>query len=701
MKLKHIFNASTIVLISAAMTTACTDDVKIGSSFVEKAPGGTVTIDTVFNSAEYTRQFLTGIYGMQYYGLPFTNQSGCATSQNHYYGKLDALTDCYQIHWNGTAIYNAYYSNTMDATQDPLISFKNDKVWAAVRQAYLLLENIEKVPGMSDEEKESIKAQAKCLIAARYFDLFSCYGGLPIVDKTFTGTEGNYETLKRATVEETVEFMVKLLDEAKDHLRWAWDGTTEDTSAYQNTGRWTKAGALALKAKILLFAASPLYNADKPYYDGTTEAEQNHIVWYGNYDAARWTRAEQACREFFAANGESDPTSSTLGTAGTWYQLTQATEASADAYRQAYRMGYIYQGSHEVIHSTRVNTIYGSQGAYAWWNWVGLGRNSYNPTVEYVEMFPWLSGEPFKWDEANSAPVTPTTSLRNNANQTLDIQGQLFFSPPKRSGKRTILKYPLRDPRLYENAIVNGQSYTLDWNTGVTDLNAQIYELWTGGNDAGFNIADASGKIIEKLTTRYATGFGTMKYYLGEEYHRKFIHWVYLSYDEMLLMWAETLAQTGNLTAALNVVNRVRARVGLKPMETFDATLKTDKDKLIEEILRERACELGMSNNRYYDMCRYKRGDWMTKTLHGLKITRLQDVAGKWVEKTTAWYGDEKNNGVSEPDHFKYEKFPLQNRSRVQWTMDANDPQIKKWFLFPMPISEINKQYGIVQNPGW
>ncbi len=701
MKLQHIFHVSGFVLASAVIATACTDDVKFGDAFVEKAPGGTVTIDTVFNSAEYTRQFLTGVYGMQYYGLPFTNATGCATSQNHYYGKLDALTDCYQIHWNSAAIFNAYYSGTLDATQDPLISFKNDKVWEAVRQAYLLIENVDKVPGMSTEEKESLKAQAKCLIAARYFDLFSVYGGLPIVTQTFTGLEDNYENLKRATVEETVNFMVRLLDEAKDNLRWAWDGTTETTSAYQNTGRWTKAGALALKAKILLFAASPLYNDNQPYYNGSSEAELQHIVWYGNYDASRWTRAEQACREFFAANGESDPNSPTLGTGGTFYELNQPTEKSADAYRQAYRMGYIYQGSKEVIHSTRVATIYGTQGTYAWWNWVGIGRNSYNPTVEYVEMFPWLSGEPFQWDEANSAPVAPTKTLKNNANKSLDIQGQLFFSPPKKSGKITIQKYPLRDPRLYENAIVNGQAYTLTWDTGITPSDAQIYELWTGGNDAGQDIAKTSGEIVEKLTTRYATGFGTMKYYLGEEYHRKFMHWVYLSYDEMLLMWAETLAQTGDLTGALNCVNRVRARVGLAAMESFDASLSSDKDKLIEEILRERACELGMSNNRYYDMCRYKRGDWMVKKLHGLKITRIQNVVGNWVEKYTPWFGDEKNSGVAEPTNFKYEKFELQNRSRVHWERNANDLEIKKWFLFPMPISEINKGYGIIQNPGW
>ena len=411
MKLQHIFNASAIALVSASMFIACTDDVKVGDSFVEKAPGGTVTIDTVFNSAEYTRQFLTGIYGMQYYGLPFSNASGLPTSQNSYQGKLDGLTDCYQIHWNGTAIYNSYYSNTLSANNDALIGFTSDKVWEAVRQGYLLLENIDRVPDLSDEERASIAAQAKCLIAARYFDLFSVYGGLPIVDKAYTGTEGDYTNLKRASIEKTVNYMVGLLDEAIPHLRWAWDGNTTDTDAYNNTGRWTAAGARALKAKILLIAASPLYNASQPYFGGSTQAEQDSLVWYGDFQQSRWERAEKACREFFAANGESDPTSLTLGTAGKFYQLNQATEKSADGYRQAYRMGYILQGSKEVIHSTRVATVYGSQGTYAWWNWVGIGRNSYCPTVEYMEMFPWSSGEPFVFGQE------PKSALLNASNQ--------------------------------------------------------------------------------------------------------------------------------------------------------------------------------------------------------------------------------------------------------------------------------------------
>ena len=101
-------------------------------------------------------------------------------------------------------------------------------------------------------------------------------------------------------------------------------------------------------------------------------------------------------------------------------------------------------------------------------------------------------------------------------------------------------------------------------------------------------------------------------------------------------------------------------------------------------------------------MIRYKRGDWMTKKLHGLVTFRLlQNSKGEWVRSYEAWKGTHKDNGIPEPSRFDYMRFELFNRSRVQWGMDPNSKEITKWFLFPFPITEINKGYGLVQNPGW
>ena len=87
MKIKNKIIVPVIAgLVLALPFSSCVDEIKFGNSFLEKAPGGQQTKDTVFNSAKYTRQFLTGIYALQYYGLPFHNEDKCPYPNDTYRG---------------------------------------------------------------------------------------------------------------------------------------------------------------------------------------------------------------------------------------------------------------------------------------------------------------------------------------------------------------------------------------------------------------------------------------------------------------------------------------------------------------------------------------------------------------------------------------------------------------------------------------
>ncbi len=649
---KLIFNVASGFLFCSIFATSCVDDVKFGSAFLEKAPGGSVTKDTVFNNPEYAQQFLTDLYGLQYYGLPYKNVSN-QESSNNYVGKPEALTDLYVFTYSSAGITGPYYMGMHTANygkRSDKFSFLKNNIWEAVRGAWILIENIDKVPGLSDNEKQSMVAQAKCILASRYFDVFRHYGGVPVITSSFSGTDASYD-MPRASVAETVDFMVKQLDEAAAVLPW-----TVETPASES-GRWTRAAAMALKCRILQFAASPLFNADQPYYPGATD---NLAIWYGSYKPELWDRCLEACQDFF----------NELDTKG-GYRLQQAKGTRPEDYRLAYRAGYANLNSSEVLINTRVIDIDAFKSSrYNWHQWgdpLMRIHRGYSPTEEYMEMFPWKDGKPFNWDKAKN---------EGKLNQ--------MFQKGTVEDKNIELT---RDPRLYEEIIVNGQRLSLDWTTG--NMSGRSFESWLGGKDAGNNPKNQTGS--------FATGYAPIKFLMGNDMLRRYVQWPCIRLSEVYLIYAEALCQSskGNMGKAIQQIDIVRARVGLKGLAECnpDKNLKTSKKALLEEILRERACELGMEDARFFDLIRYKRADLFEKQLHGLLIHRLDENGAK---RDLPWYGNDEGKKPY-PTHFEYKRFELNNPTRYWWTQGF-DP---KWYLSPFPATEVNKGYGLVQNPGW
>ena len=641
--MKHFSKWFIVAFVGVALfVSSCVDQVKFGDSFLEKAPGVAVTQDTIFGKATYARAFLWNTYSKLYYALPvyWNTVEGKMNT-----GIFEMMSDCWHSHtdWNG--INRKYYSGSYkagdeDSSDDTRFGYTKENCWEAIRAALLFVENVGRVPDMEDAEKKRLAAEAKVIVASRYFDLFRHFGGLPLIKETYD-VQPSYE-LPRATVEETVKYMVDLLDEAAATPELPWDLGTDDTN-WQ--GRFTKAAAMGLKCKILLFAASPLFNDDEPYCtEPPQDAVTNHQVWYGAYKPELWEQCWQACDDFFKE----------LQAKG-YYELTQATEATAKGYRDAYNKAYFTrENNKELLISTHISRF---SKFNSWDEWQYIFVNSGNgtvitggltPTLEFMEMFPMSKGEPFQLNSTTNPFYTD-----NDYNK------------------------PTRDPRLYETMLVNG-----------TQFGDHAAELWIGGRD---NINDT-----EKETGKYATGFGCYKFYKEgvNSLKDKYLQWPYLRLAEMYLIYAEALLKSKNdLTGAIEQVNKVRARVGLGDLAACnpDKNLTNDANALLEEILRERACELGLEDVRLFDMTRYKRDDLFRKQLHGLKIYR-NDGGGN-----TPWSGSAGNSSTyPKPTQFTYEAFPLVNPSRAWWSNFS-----PKWYLSAFPPSEVNKKYGLTQNPGW
>ncbi len=649
---KWIFNIGLGLALTSVVSTSCVDEIKFGDAFLEKAPGGTVTKDTVFNSAEFTNQFLTDLYGMQYYGLPYNNV--VPESGNSYVGKLDCITDLYVNTYSCMSAYiNGTHSANYGVRQDKYAYLRN-KIWESVRAGWMLIENIDKVPGLSDAEKASMVAQAKCIIATSYFNVFRHHGGVPIIKSTFSGTDASYE-LPRNSVEEVVNFIVQLLDEAAEVLPWA-----VETPATES-GRWTRAAAMATKCRVLQFAASPLFNDDTCYYPGETST----AVWMGGYKAEWWDRCLTACDEFFKE----------LASKGV-YGLNYAKGTRPEDYRLAYRAGYSNMDSPEILVFTRViDTDAFKSGKYIFHQWrdalMSIKRTDC-PTFEYMVMFPWADGTPFDWEQAKK-------------DGRLD---EMFMTG---EGTADGLENPVltRDPRLYEEMIVNGQKLSMDWTTA--NMSGLSFETWLGGKHAGMD--------AQNQNKAFATGFGPMKFLMGNDMLRRHVMWPLIRIPEVYLIYAEALwmSAKGDKKKALEQIDILRARVGMKGLAECNPTknLTSDKEAFLEELLRERACELGMEDARFYDLIRYKRADIFEKQLHGLMIHRLDENG----ERTqNAWNGKDDKDKIPYPTKFEYEIYEMNKPAVRYWWREGFDP---KWYLSPFPATEVNKGYGLVQNPGW
>jgi len=579
-----------IILLASYILAGC-EELKLGDAALEEPPTISVNQDTVFSKLDYAERFLFGAYSTLPYGL---NTNWSAKGDKLGMDILEGLTDIDHSYLAWGGVNQLYYSGQYAAASEnesnkTKFHFTKENTWVGIRKGWIFIENANKIPDAEPEYIDQMIAEAKMVIAIHYSDMFRHYGGLPWVDHAFDPAEST--DLPRSTAKETLDNIIALIDEASTDLPW----TIEDLSNWD--GRFTKAAAMGLKARLLLFAASPLFNDDVPYLDG--EAAQKQMVWFGSKDASLWNKAADAAEALI------NEIESQGG-----YALVNTGNPRKD-----FQDAYYKRGNGEILISTRVR--YQSPG---WWSgeyYFYQSAGNYGtscPTQEYVDMFGMANG--------------------------LDINDPA-------SGFDSDDPFTNRDPRLYETVLVNGDSYK-----------GRTAELWIGGRER--QNANFKGS---------ATGYGLRKFLLERNNStsvNSVVVWPYLRLAEIYLTAAEALneANSGPTAKAYQYVNTVRNRVGLA-----DLTSGLSQSEFREAILLERAKEFGWEEVRWFDLIRWKREADFTKHLHG---TDLKLVGGVLEATQTEC-----------PERY--------------WQSNWSP----KWYLSAFPPDEVNKGYGLVQNPGW
>ncbi|MBW3468374.1 RagB/SusD family nutrient uptake outer membrane protein [Arthrospiribacter ruber] len=323
------------LFITLFLFSACNDDI------LDVLPQDRVSEEAVWNDPNLINAYHTALYNSILHGFQIhmlskaTDEAFCAINWDIGIiptGQLrpDNVGAVANDHWTGGG--GLYYWNT---------------AFQYLRRINIFLEQMETLE-ISLNNKEQLVAEAKFLRAYIYFLLVERFGGVPIVDRSYE--LGAEMTFARSSFEECVEFIENDLNEAMPDLAQRYQ-TTDG-----NFGRATRDAALALKSRLFLYAASPLFN------------EAN--------DRSRWQKAADAAEELINSSYSLHPDYSTLfnqptGSANNEIIFARPFATSPGAYHQA------------PMHN--LNRRYGAYGG--WWA-------SNGPSQNLVDDYDMINGEP-------------------------------------------------------------------------------------------------------------------------------------------------------------------------------------------------------------------------------------------------------------------------------------------------------------------
>lgn len=378
----------------------------------EPAPVENFTIDYVFSTTDSVGKQAVNYLNYIYTHLkPGHNRIGL--------DYLDAATDdAISLYYDESQVYKlamGQYTANNRIGDD----MDWDTYYQTIREATILIAYIDRVPfkltyvkGGEEPDADgnykktplnvTMKAEARFLRALAYFDLVKRYGGVPLLGERVFDLDDDLE-IPRNTFADCVDYIVSELDIAKDDLR-GLPMVGGDAGGYAMVP--TREACDALKCRVLLYAASKLYN-EQPLEAG------NEFIGYASYDANRWKLAADAAKAFITTYG---------------HEGSGAINLTPD-YRQIF-LNYYGSNNPEVIwsivkeHSGKtLETLNGPLGFTG--NALGQGRTL--PSQNLVEAFPMKDGK--KIGESSKYAYTPDGNQYANRDPRLSMTVLYNASP--------------------------------------------------------------------------------------------------------------------------------------------------------------------------------------------------------------------------------------------------------------------------------
>ncbi|RPD39884.1 RagB/SusD family nutrient uptake outer membrane protein [Chitinophaga barathri] len=531
-------------------------------------------------------------------------------------------------------------------------------LFIGLRDCNTFIANIDKVQEMTEYERDRWKAEVKFLKAYYHFFLFRMYGPIPLMKENLPISASPEEVqVARMPVDSCVNYIVQLLDEA-----YASPNLPEMLAGSEGTemGRITKPIVLALKAKVLVTAASPMFNGNTDYASLKDKTGKGAPLFNQTYSVEKWRRAMDACREAIEfCHSQGYALYHFPGMFG--YVLNDTIQTELD-----FRVSLTtIVNNTEVIwantNSTTADMQRWSMPLIAEGASTSGPKGILSPTIKMVEQFYSKNGVPI--DEDRTWDYARRYTLRKAKPE------ERFYVA---EDQETVQLHFDREPRFYASVSFDRGTWFGNWIGNYDVTKPLFYPKMRAGEISsrrGISNYSVTGYNIKKLvnieTSVAADGNFTSNLVNYP--------WPEFRLADLYLLYAEALNEVnGSSAEAMGWIDQVRARAGLKGVAESWTNFSNEplkyqtKEGLREIIQHERSVELAFEGQRFWDLLRWK-------TAH---IALNAPIKGWDITQKDA------------PSYYK-ERLLFNQRFTI------------RDYLWPIELNEMTINHNLVQNPGW
>lgn len=615
-------------------------------NFLDKEPDDQLTLEMVFADKTRTEDWLAGVYS----NIPDTYWT---------YGRnIDPLGDDLvpstgwaQFGWTSVAMQQGNWNTA--TYWDPNYFVELPK---RIRSAYIFIDNVKPNPSqlVTQQEVDYMKAEMRFMIAYYYYLMLNYYGAIPLqIGLADMGASLEELLLPQRPFDEVVDWIDNELWEVSKLL-----------PAYYNEskkyGRATSVMCLAVRARMLLFAASPLVNGNPDY--ANYKNAKGEFVFNPVEDKSKWDRAAQAnldLIELAHANGHA-----------LYYEYLSNGAIDPFLSYQNVMFRRFDEGNKEILFARNNNNRW-EYDKHAQPRGTG-GNGGLGVTQTLVDAFFMSNGlVPISGYNSNGSPIINTASgytesgFSANADirdtKWIEVQGNRESDTNPVTLAGTYNMYCNREPRFYISVLYNEAWHRRENRTTRFYLNA-----WDGGPT---HDAPQNGYLVRKKVHPDHDPRNNVNPYRPAILFRLAEN--YLSYAEALI---ESDSWAANKETALFYINKIRERAGIPLYGAGGITAPTTQEGLRDIVRRERRVELNCENGtRWDDVRRWKLGEELLDgDFWGMNFSGTKN-------------SDDKNDPAAYFVRSVYQK-------RVF---------TKKNYWVPVPQSEIDKNPNLRQLPFW